>query len=230
MRSPRLFSYIVRYDDGAAPNPFGGICSLAICKPRIRSVAEEGDWIAGVGSVNAQSGNLSGRLVYVMRVEKVLTLAEYDRRAAAEWPEKIPDVSSLHLPDRLGDCIYDFSRPKVSQRSGVHGKENMSVDLGGKNVLLSKDFYYFGSRAIEIGKGGYGHLKEICPVTRGHRSRLNDRYVNDCVAWLRGLNLELGQIHGWPDMALPWSDLESCGACAARADDDEAEEETKGVC
>jgi hypothetical protein len=33
---PRLFSYTVRVDDGAAPNPFRGLCTLAICKPAIR--------------------------------------------------------------------------------------------------------------------------------------------------------------------------------------------------
>lgn len=31
-----LFSYIVRWDHGFAPNPFHGICSLATCKPGIR--------------------------------------------------------------------------------------------------------------------------------------------------------------------------------------------------
>lgn len=45
----RLFSYCIPVDDGAAPNPFWGVCTLAICKPAIRRVAEVGDWIAGVG-------------------------------------------------------------------------------------------------------------------------------------------------------------------------------------
>lgn len=40
--SPTLFSYCIPYDDGAAPNPFWGLCTLAICKPRIRRAAKEG--------------------------------------------------------------------------------------------------------------------------------------------------------------------------------------------
>jgi hypothetical protein len=35
----QLFTYTIPYDDGAAPNPFHGICTLAICKPSIRRVA-----------------------------------------------------------------------------------------------------------------------------------------------------------------------------------------------
>ena len=47
---PRLFSYTIPSDDGAAPNPFHGQCTLAICKPSIRRVAKKDDWIAGLGS------------------------------------------------------------------------------------------------------------------------------------------------------------------------------------
>lgn len=53
---PRLFSYTIPIDDGSAPNPFRGMCSLAICKPGIRRTAEEGDWVAGLGSKKAPSG------------------------------------------------------------------------------------------------------------------------------------------------------------------------------
>ena len=69
----RLFTYTIPIDDGAAPNPFAGMCSLAICKPGIRRTAQVGDWVAGLGSKNAPSGDLSGRLVYAMRVERVLS-------------------------------------------------------------------------------------------------------------------------------------------------------------
>jgi len=56
----RLFSYTIPIDDGAAPNPFNGFCTLTICKPAIRRVARKGDWIAGLGSKNAPSGDLTG--------------------------------------------------------------------------------------------------------------------------------------------------------------------------
>jgi len=48
----KIYSYIIRVDDGAAPNPYGDICTLTICKPKIRKAADEGDWIIGTGSKN----------------------------------------------------------------------------------------------------------------------------------------------------------------------------------
>lgn len=71
----RLFTYILRYDDGAAPNPFYGMCSLTICKPRIRSVAQVGDWIAGFGSKNTQ---FHKKMLYAMKVNEVVPLEKYD--------------------------------------------------------------------------------------------------------------------------------------------------------
>lgn len=142
----RLFTYTIPVDDGAAPNPFRGMCSLAICKPGIRRVAAPGDWVAGLGSKNAPSGDLSGRLVYAMRVDEVISLADYDRSAPSRWPHRIPNVNSADLSDRLGDCIYDYSNGVPVQRRGVHGPANQETDLSGKNVLISRHFYYFGSR------------------------------------------------------------------------------------
>jgi hypothetical protein len=100
---PRLFTYTIRIDDGAAPNPFRSLCSLAICKPGIRSTAQKGDWVAGLGSRAAPSGDLSGRLVYAMRVEEVLSLEQYDRRAPADWPHRIPNTLSRTSRNQTGD-------------------------------------------------------------------------------------------------------------------------------
>ena len=36
-----VYSYIVAYDSGFAPNPFHGTCTLACCKPTIRRTAHE---------------------------------------------------------------------------------------------------------------------------------------------------------------------------------------------
>lgn len=215
-RRPKLYSYVIPFDDGAAPNPFGGMCSLTICKPKIRSSAQAGDWIAGVGSKKAYSGDLRGRLVYAMRVDEVVPLRDYDRRAAAEWPDRIPDVTSMDLAARLGDCIYDYSGAATRQRPGVHGAGNMRTDLGGKNALIAKEeFYYFGSRAIKLPK----RLRVICPSTQGHRSRKNNDHFEDFIFWLRGLGHPPGQMYGWPDAVIDWVAFAACGGCVERADD-----------
>src|SRR5262249_9203779 len=71
-----------------APNPFGGFCTLAKCKygtvkckggsyrRNIVELAEEGDWIAGTGGASSQSAG-HGKLIYAMRVDEIISLAEY---------------------------------------------------------------------------------------------------------------------------------------------------------
>ena len=102
--APRLFTYTIPIDDGAAPNPFRGMCSLAICKPGIRSTARKGDWVAGLGSSNAHSGDLSGRLVYAMRVEEVMSLSA-GGRSTATGALKIGIRCSGKSVKRLGEGV-----------------------------------------------------------------------------------------------------------------------------
>jgi hypothetical protein len=212
----RLFSYTIPVDDGAAPNPFYGMCSLAICKPSIRRVAQVGDWVVGLGSKNSPSGDLSGRLVYAMRVEEVVTMKEYDLLAPTRWPHRIPNTNSLALQERLGDCIYDYSSNVPQQRRSVHDEGNIDTDIGGKNVLISKDFYYFGGKAISLPI----HLLAICHQTQNHKSTANDVYIADFVSWLRSIKPNVGQLYGWPDYLIDWTDNTSCGSCRIRQIDD----------
>ena len=211
-----LFTYTIAVDDGAAPNPFRGMCSLAICKPFIRRTAQVGDWIAGLGSKHASSGDLSGHLVYAMRVEEILTLEEYDRQASARWPHRIPNLNSADLSERLGDCIYDYSRSFPIQRPSVHRQENMDTDLSGKNVLISRDFYYWGRNAIRLPD----HLLPICHQTQGHKSISNAPYVEPFVRWFPDLGITKG-MHGWPDFTIDWKKVSSCPCCSIRRLDDE---------
>jgi hypothetical protein len=214
----RLFSYTIPIDDGAAPNPFRGMCSLAICKPKVRRVAKP-DWVAGLGSQNAPSGNLAGRLVYAMRVDETLSLADYDRLAASRWPGRIPNAQSADLSDRLGDCIYDFSSGEPVQRRGVHGPLNQTTDLSGENVLISRHFYYFGSRAYRLPD----YLLPICHQTQGHRSDANAPYFHQFVDWIEGLTLEPGQLYGWPDFIVDWRAVATSGGCTIRLEDDSSD-------
>ncbi len=219
MKKPRLFTYTIPIDDGAAPNPFRGMISLAICKPGIRRVANEGDWVAGLGAKGGQTGDLSGKLVYAMRVEEVLSLRQYDEQAVARWPHRVPKIDSLDLSERLGDCIYDYSHDgQPFQRPSVHGPENVSTDLSGENVLISRDFDYFGSCAKAIPSD----LSEIVHQTRGHKSDANAPHFDKFVTWIRGLGMGPG-VYGWPAFIIDWETVSSCGGCVHRAEDGETE-------
>lgn len=214
---PRLFTYTIPYDDGAAPNPFNGMCSLAICKPSIRRVARPGDWVAGFGSKYAPSGDMSGCLVYAMLVQEVVSLEEYDRFAPTRWPHRIPNIRSGALQDRLGDCIYDYSNGMPpTQRDGVHDIGNQSTDISGENVLISYDFYYFGSKAIRLDD----KLRPILHQTQGHKSTCNADYFTPFVEWIRSTAPNVGQIYGWPDSVVDWDRSRGCGGCEIRRIDD----------
>ncbi len=213
----RLFTYTIPIDDGAAPNPFHGMCSLAICKPGIRRVAKPNDWVAGLGSKNAPSGDLSYHLVYAMRVQKVLSLKKYDLWSNLIWPYRIPDIRSADPIKRLGDCIYDFSNVSIKQRLSVHDQSNMKTDLNGENALISYDFYYFGNRAIPLPP----YLQDICHHNQGHRSDANNPFVDKFVSWLRSSKYKPGQMYGWPDYFINFDNESSCNGCQIRKTDGE---------
>jgi len=213
---PRLFTYTIPFDDGAAPNPFHGMCSLAICKPGIRKAAQVGDWVAGLGSRNAPSGDLSGRLVYAMRVEEVVSLKDYDHFALTRWPHRIPNTGSFALQDRLGDCIYDYSSGSPAQRNGVHDAGNVATDLRGENVLISRDFYYYGAKAIPLPD----FLLPIRHQTQGHKSTCNNPYFDGFVEWIRSIEPQSKGQYGWPDSAINWNLTTACGGCVIRQIDD----------
>jgi hypothetical protein len=191
---PRLFSYVVRYDTGLAPNPFWGVCTLALCKPSIRRVAKEGHWIVGLGSKAAKTGDLSGHVIFAMRVTKKMPLEDYDTFTRESLPEKIPDRHARDLRSHYGDAQYDFRFGSPIQRRGVHGPEDRARDLSGRFVLLSDDFVYFGRRAIPLPPS----LRRIGEIERGHRSIANDPYVDAFVSWFRSLELPPGSLLGTP--------------------------------
>ena len=183
----RLYSYCIPCDDGAAPNPFEGVCTLVICKPAIRRTAQVGDWIVGTGAIIARLGSgasadLGGKLVYAMRVTEKMTMEEYDAYTERTLPGKRPHWDRSAWWRKLGDSIYDFSdanNPKLREPC-VHGAENIETDRSGKYALLSHHFYYFGDKAIEL----EGRLREIAQNQQGHRKQLNDSYVDYFEAWI----------------------------------------------
>ena len=179
---PRLYSYCLRWDDGAAPNPYWGVCTLTICKPAIRRTAEEGDWIVGLGS--AKDGK-SNHVIYAMKVTRKLTLREYDQHCRKMYPKKIPNMKSNDFRERAGDCIYHWERDygNPTQRKAVHAEKHRKRDLSGENALLSGHFYYLGSTPAPL-------PLELLPIVhsmQGHKVTANQPYVEPFVKWITSL-------------------------------------------
>ncbi len=168
----KLYSYIVTHDSGFAPNPFWGYCTLATCKPAIRRRAEKGDLIVGLSPKSE-----GHRIVYVMRVDEALTFDQYfeDPR----FRQKIPHDSKNTEIHRCGDNCYEPGprgrfrqlRSKHSKPCGEH-PANKKRDLDGDNVLVSKHFRYFGSKALRLPKA----LDEL-KVGRSHKCQFTEQAI-----------------------------------------------------
>lgn len=198
----KLFSYTLNYDDGAGPNPFWGVCTLAIRKPAIRIAAEIGDWIVGLGSPNSPIGDISDHIVYAMKVTSKMTLGEYDQFCKTFVPKKKPDWRNIDYRMRMGDCIYNFiSADSVKMRTGIHKEENQEKDLSGQYALVSKQFYYFGDQPVKLPDD----LKPIMHTGTGHKSDKNQSFLESFVSWVENMDIVPNKALGDPQLKKKYS-------------------------
>lgn len=201
----RVFSYIVRYDFGFAPNPFEGFCTIATCKPQIRGAATVGDWVAGTGS--AQKG-LAGRLVYAMRVDEVLTFDEYWKDSRFE--RKIPTDGGA-VKRAYGDNIYRHAHDgtwlqadsRHSLAGGLPNAGHIKVDTSVDAVLVARDFSYFGGSGPVVPAYLRNDLDvDLVHQRQGHRCHFPQELVNAAVAWFGDLEKGvLGRPADWTKLA-----------------------------
>jgi hypothetical protein len=171
-----LFSYIVRSDSGFAPNPYGGVCTLACCKPKIRNSANIGVWVIGT----TPSPN-SGRLVFAMQVTRTLTFELY-----FEDPKYARKKNGPANP--RGDSIYrkGISGGLEQVPKSAHDERHKKGDLSANRVLISETFFYFGGKAPLL-PSQFGPLVH---TTRGHRrirtGSPDHSIVVEFLEWLSG--------------------------------------------
>jgi hypothetical protein len=163
VRRPRLYSYIVAHDGGFVPCATPKLLTLACCKPKIRRVAREGDWV--MGTTPKKRG--AGKLVFLARVTKKLTFEEYYDR----------------VPRARRDNIYRLRSPgRYTQvKTEDHGPHNKKRDLSADAVLLSEEFVYYGGSAISIPES----YADPIAITQGHRTIKNSDDISHFVEWAR---------------------------------------------
>jgi Nucleotide modification associated domain 2 len=144
----RLYSYIVRYDSGFSPCVAEGLCTLACCKPTIRRKVRVGDWVLGT----SPSTRGARRVVYLMRVDFVLTFKEY-------WRDGLFSGRSDNIYKPTSSGHYE------QVANPWHGCGAMRRDLGGRRVLGSRNFVYFGDRARLLPRQFWAYAAR----GRGHR-------------------------------------------------------------
>ena len=229
----RIYSYVLRFDDGGAPNPFWGTCTLTICKPTIRRTARIGDWVIGTGSKNSKlkdgkKYDLSDSLVYAMKITDKLTLEQYDKFCLENLKEKIPSWFNKDWRKRMGDCIYDYSNQRETKlRKGVHNELNVKRDLSGNNSLLSTEFYYFGEEPRIIPE----NLKRIIKKNQGHLRIENADLLFDFEKWISGF--EKNKVYAEPQLGFefkigPYEELIS--KCSSRHKENQEDEIEETLC
>jgi hypothetical protein len=171
----KLSAYIVRFDTGFAPNPFGHYCTLACCKPTIRRKADKGDIIVGTASSRLPK---PGHLIYAMRVKEVLPYQKYweDLRFAHRKPSPATSIS------QRGDNIWhrDANGHWQVAPGAFHNMSHRDRDISGQNALIATEFFHFGREAICVPAKFCGLLAR----TQGHKNT-QDPDVIDCFwAWV----------------------------------------------
>lgn len=196
----RLYSYVVASDSGFAPNPFWGILTLACCKPRIRLTAKPGDLL--VGLAGAGRGN---DVVYAARVKEKLTFREFWRDE--RFLPKRPDMNASAIVRRCGDNIYEpaatgsFRQLPSGHSYGLEeNPANKDHDLGGRFVLTSMDFSYFGVDAIPLPD----RFRSLI-VGRAHRCHFSEELVAEVDTWRKSLPRGLqNRPRKWPNGDASW--------------------------
>lgn len=181
----KIYIYTVPVDDGAAPNPYGDICTLAICKPNLRKIAKVDDWIIGLNS--------KCKLIYTMKITTVQTMKEYDSFTKENLKIKVPNKNSKNIQEQMGDSVYDFSEENITLRPSVHSRCTKDMDLAGKNVLLSTNFYYFGNQVQKLPKE-FDNIVNIDIDFIELDENLKELFFN----WLENQNFQKNKIYSTP--------------------------------
>lgn len=183
----RLYSYVVRYDIGFAPNPFHGWCTLATCKQDIRAKAQVGDWIVGTGS---RERGLGDRLVYAMRVEEILGFDPY--WADPRFRRKRPNLRSS-LKYVYGDNIYHRDadgrwvqeNSRHSLKDGSPNPQHVARDTKADAVLVSRQFVYYGGNGPVIpDKFRHGYGMDLVHGRPAYRVGFPDQMRDAVIDWI----------------------------------------------
>ena len=196
----RLFSYVLAYDFGFAPNPFYGFCTLATCKPTIREHAALGDWVVGTGAKT--NYDLAGHLIYAMKVDEIIDFDSYwnDPRFLCKRP-----VLNGSLKQLYGDNIYCHRDGRWIQADSRHShpggepnQKNIERDTSSNHVLVAQRFVYFGSVAPLIPQRVLHYEPTgdvLCCLKRGYRNG-SDEFASEFESWINDRG-ELG-VQGMP--------------------------------
>ena len=143
-----IFTYRLTHDTGFAPCVDNGLLTLACCKGGTETVKRGLRYFIGrFFEENLQknvevyiSGIYSGKLLYIAKIDKVITMNEYFVKK--EYKGRTDQIY------RLDGAVLKRDKRKLK---GIHDDEHSNnCDRNGKYVLISKEFVFLGNKAIDI--------------------------------------------------------------------------------
>ncbi|MBS1994774.1 MAG: hypothetical protein JSS86_00630 [Cyanobacteria bacterium SZAS LIN-2] len=170
----KLRTYVIQDDFGSAPNYDPPGVTLAICKPKIRKGAVLGDVV--LAFEGSGLGANPHAVVWAGVVEEKLTFASYwrDSRFRNKRPDRTPVPDNIYEP--VGHEYRQVANP-------IHGRGNVSTDLGGVFVLVCRPAWHFsGPRPNLPAECGF---RMPMSARRGHRvHELSPAERDGLRAWL----------------------------------------------
>jgi len=102
--------------------------------------------------------------------------------SSVRFSKKIPKKKGTRIQKR-GDNAYRFKKIKRQweQLWCYHGPDQLEHDISGKNVLIGREFYYFGWDAVEIPD----RFRSIIKKGPGHKCNFSEKLVKDFINWLK---------------------------------------------
>ncbi len=152
-------------DNGGAPCVSNGLLSLAICKPMIRKMAEEGSLIFGFGGKRKK---YEQRLIYIASVTEKLPSGRGDYYRQPKY-KKRPDCIYRETNDGEAQIRSDARYHNLDDQL----QHDVGLNFERSDVLLSENFRYLGKQGTADYKNKFQKIDALLnSLKRGHRVNL----------------------------------------------------------
>jgi hypothetical protein len=182
-----LWRYVIKHDTGLAPHIANGMCSLTVCKPKIRQYAKPGEWIMAFAPRAESKGN--PLVKYLLKVgsnppfetycrdhfgKRRDALYRYDAGWNGQW---FDNGHGDHPPSEIGQAEKD--------KRGLH-------------ALVGTEYFHFGSRPRNLlfelmpfcekrGLSVDSIVAELVHSTQGQSKYCSNDALAVFLAWVGGL-------------------------------------------
>jgi Nucleotide modification associated domain 2 len=174
----RVWTYVITYDEGGAPNFDPPATTLTVCKPRIRRAAEIGDLALAFNGARLNPAEPHS-VRWAGVVSEVIAMKDYwnDTRFQGKKQGRARDLpDNIYRPTKNGELeqvVNDTHKPDAKAR-----------DVSGVNALVFKPSWHFGTTVAVLparfklrmtgGRRGHHRVEIDGPTWRELKQWLDD--------------------------------------------------------